>query len=104
VLRLKLDGFTNYCNPHGVIQRRRSSPSQTATTSAKEAMLRAEEGDESIDELADEAAKAAQSDAAASSVIRATGGTVAAEVHLANPSSLGTHYDVRLIQLPRASN
>ncbi|MDT5050613.1 MAG: hypothetical protein QOE94_3877 [Mycobacterium sp.] len=67
-------------------------------------MLRAEEGDESIDELADEAAKAAQSDAAASSVIRATGGTVAAEVHLANPSSLGTHYDVRLIQLPRASN
>ncbi|MDT5322571.1 MAG: hypothetical protein QOD88_5093, partial [Mycobacterium sp.] len=32
--------------------------SQKATTSVKEAMLRAEEGDESIDEMADEAAKA----------------------------------------------
>ena len=47
---------------------------------------------------------AARSDAAASAVIRATGGTVAAEVHLANPGSLGTHYDVRLIQSPRPSN
>jgi hypothetical protein len=47
---------------------------------------------------------AAQSDATASSVIRVTGATVTAEVHLANPSSPGTHYDVRLIQAPRASN
>lgn len=47
---------------------------------------------------------AAQIDAAASAIIRATGGTVTAEVHLANPGSLGTHYDVRLIQSPRPSN
>jgi hypothetical protein len=47
---------------------------------------------------------AAQSDATASAVIRATGGTVAAEVHLANPGSLATHYDVMLIQSPRPSN
>jgi hypothetical protein len=47
---------------------------------------------------------AAQSDATASAVIRATGGTVAAEVRLANPGSLGTHYDVMLIQSPRPSN
>jgi hypothetical protein len=34
---------------------------------------------------------AAQSDATASAVIRATGGAVAAEVHLANPGSLARH-------------
>ncbi len=37
--------------------------------------------------------------ATASAVIRATGGTVAAEVHLAEPGSPGTHYDVSLIQV-----
>jgi hypothetical protein len=46
----------------------------------------------------------AQSNATASSVIRATGGSVAAEVHLADAGSPGTHYEVRLIQSPRASN
>jgi hypothetical protein len=39
-----------------------------------------------------------------SSVIRASGGMVTAEVHLADAHSPGTHYDVRLIQAPRASN
>jgi hypothetical protein len=47
---------------------------------------------------------AAQTNATASSVIRATGGTVAAQVHLADASAPGTHYEVRLIQWPRASN
>lgn len=47
---------------------------------------------------------AAQDNATASSVIRATGGTVAADVHLADAGSPGTHYVVRLIQSPRASN
>ncbi|MFZ0903001.1 MAG: hypothetical protein WAN71_03790 [Mycobacterium sp.] len=47
---------------------------------------------------------AAQNNATASSVIRATGGTVSAEVHLADAGSPGTHYDVQLIQSPRASN
>jgi hypothetical protein len=45
-----------------------------------------------------------QSDASASSVIRVNGGTVAADVQLSNPNSPGTHYDVSLIQAPRASN
>jgi hypothetical protein len=47
---------------------------------------------------------AAQTNATASSVIRATGGTVSAEVHLADAGSPGTHYDVSLIQSPRASS
>ncbi len=45
----------------------------------------------------------ARADATVSSVIRAAGGTVTAEVHLSDPSSPGTHYDVRLIQAPRES-
>ncbi|MGB6209568.1 hypothetical protein [Mycobacterium sp.] len=47
---------------------------------------------------------APQNNASASSVIRVAGGTVAAEVHLSNPGSVSTHYDVSLIQAPRASN
>lgn len=47
---------------------------------------------------------AAHNNATASSVVRATGGTVSAEVHLADTSSPGTHYEVQLIQSPRASN
>jgi hypothetical protein len=47
---------------------------------------------------------APRNNATASSVIRATGGTVSAEVHLADASSPGTHYQVQLIQSPRASN
>jgi hypothetical protein len=45
-----------------------------------------------------------QNRAAATSAIRAAGGTVTAEVRLSEPSSPGTHFDVRLIQAPRASN
>jgi hypothetical protein len=41
---------------------------------------------------------------AATSVIRAAGGTVAADVRLSEPSSPGAHFDVRLIQAPRASS
>ena len=40
----------------------------------------------------------------ASAVIHASGGTVTADVHLAEPGQPGTHYDVSLIQVPRASN
>jgi hypothetical protein len=47
---------------------------------------------------------AATSRAAASAVIRATGGTVTAEVHLAEPGAPGAHYNVSLIQAPRASS
>jgi hypothetical protein len=46
---------------------------------------------------------AARADASVSSVIRAAGSTVTAEVHLSDPSSPGSHYDVRLIQAPRVS-
>jgi hypothetical protein len=46
----------------------------------------------------------AQSDGSASSAIRAGGGTVTAEVYLSEPGSPNTHFDVRLIQAPRASN
>ncbi|HEY1842404.1 MAG TPA: hypothetical protein VGG53_19740 [Mycobacterium sp.] len=42
--------------------------------------------------------------ATASAVIHAAGGTVTAEVHLAEPGQPNTHYDVSLIQAPRASN
>jgi hypothetical protein len=45
-----------------------------------------------------------QNRAATTSIIRASGGTVTAEVQLSEPSSPGTHFDVRLIQAPRASN
>ncbi len=45
-----------------------------------------------------------QNRAAATSVIRAAGGTVTAEVHLSEPGSPGTHFDVSLIQAPRASS
>jgi hypothetical protein len=45
-----------------------------------------------------------QSDASASSVIRVSGGTVAADLHISNPSAPATHYDVSLIQAPRAAN
>ena len=41
--------------------------------------------------------------AAASAVIHASGGTVSADVHLAEPGLPNTHYDVALIQVPRAS-
>jgi hypothetical protein len=47
---------------------------------------------------------ASQSRAAASAIIRATGGTVTAEVHLAEPGAPGAHYNVSLIQAPRASS
>jgi hypothetical protein len=40
----------------------------------------------------------------ASAVIHVNGGTVAADVHLAEPGQPNTHYDVSLIQVPRASN
>jgi hypothetical protein len=39
----------------------------------------------------------------ASAVIHVNGGTVTAEVHLAEPGQPGTHYDVSLIQVPRPS-
>ena len=39
----------------------------------------------------------------ASAVIHTSGGTVAADVHLAEPGQPGTHYDVSLIQVPRTS-
>jgi hypothetical protein len=42
--------------------------------------------------------------ATASAVIHASGGTVSADVHLAEPSQPNTHYDVSLIQVPRASS
>lgn len=42
--------------------------------------------------------------ATASAVIHMSGGTVTADVHLAEPGQPGTHYDVSLIQLPRASS
>jgi hypothetical protein len=42
--------------------------------------------------------------ATVSSVIRVSGGAVAADVRLSNPDSPGTHYELRLIQAPRASN
>lgn len=47
---------------------------------------------------------AAQNSAPASAIIRVTGGTVSAEVHLAEPGAPGAHYNVSLIQAPRASN
>jgi hypothetical protein len=47
---------------------------------------------------------ASQSRAATSAIIRATGGTVTAEVHLAEPSAPGAHYSVSLIQAPRAAS
>jgi hypothetical protein len=42
--------------------------------------------------------------AATSAVIHASGGTVSADVHLAEPGQPNTHYDVALIQFPRASS
>jgi hypothetical protein len=42
--------------------------------------------------------------AAASAVIRNNGGSVSADVHFAEPSAPNAHYDVALIQAPRASN
>ncbi len=47
---------------------------------------------------------AAQNNGSATSVIRAAGGSLTAEVRLSEPGSPGTHYDVMLIQAPRASN
>jgi hypothetical protein len=47
---------------------------------------------------------APQTNATVSSVIHVTGGAVIAEVHLSNPDSPGTHYELRLIQAPRPSN
>ncbi len=47
---------------------------------------------------------APENNATTSAVIRVTGGTVAADVHLSNPGSSGTHYNVSLIQAPHASN
>ena len=40
----------------------------------------------------------------ASAVIHVNGGTVTADVHLAESGQPGTHYDVSLIQVPRASS
>lgn len=44
---------------------------------------------------------AAQGDGSASAVVRATGGTVVADVHLVDTYTPSTHYDVGLIQVPR---
>jgi hypothetical protein len=46
----------------------------------------------------------AQSDAAVSAIIRKNGGTVSAEVHLSEPTSPGTHFNVSLIQAPRPAS
>jgi hypothetical protein len=40
----------------------------------------------------------------ASAVIHAGGGAVTADIHLAEPTAPGAHYDVALIQLPHPSN
>lgn len=40
----------------------------------------------------------------ASAVIHSNGGSVTADVHLAEPGAPNAHYDVALIQAPRASN
>jgi hypothetical protein len=40
----------------------------------------------------------------ASAVIHVNGGSVTADVHLVEPGQPGAHYDVSLIQVPRASN
>lgn len=40
----------------------------------------------------------------ASAVVRTSGGSATADVHFAEPSAPGAHYDVALIQIPRASN
>jgi hypothetical protein len=46
---------------------------------------------------------ASVNNATTAAVIRVTGGTVAADVQLSETSSPGTHFDVILIQAPRAS-
>jgi hypothetical protein len=46
---------------------------------------------------------ASQNNATVSAAIRVIGGTVAADVNLSETSSPGTHFDVILIQAPRAS-
>jgi hypothetical protein len=40
----------------------------------------------------------------ASAVVHASGGAVTADVHFAEPSEPGTHFDVELIQVPRPAN
>ena len=47
--------------------------------------------------------RASQDDGMASAVIRSSGGTVTADVHFAEPGTPGAHFDVALIQAPRAS-
>lgn len=42
--------------------------------------------------------------ASATAVIHNNGGSVSADVHFAEPGAPNTHYDVALIQAPRASN
>ncbi|MGA8332812.1 MAG: hypothetical protein WB777_26540 [Mycobacterium sp.] len=46
---------------------------------------------------------AAENYASTSAIIRVSGGTVAADVQLSEPGSPNTHFDVSLIQAPRAS-
>jgi hypothetical protein len=46
---------------------------------------------------------ASENNATVSAAIRVNGSTVAADVNLSEPSSPGTHFDVILIQAPRAS-
>lgn len=41
---------------------------------------------------------------AASAVVRAGGGTAAADVHISEPGTPGAHFDVALIQMPHASS
>lgn len=41
--------------------------------------------------------------ASGETVIRVSGGTVVADVHLVNTDQPGSHYDVSLVQLPRSS-
>ncbi len=48
--------------------------------------------------------RASQNRGTASAVIHNNGGSVSAEVHFAEPSAPGAHYDVALIQLPRTSS
>jgi hypothetical protein len=48
--------------------------------------------------------RASQDRGTASAVIHINGQTVTADVRLAEPTAPGAHYDVSLIQLPRAAN
>ena len=74
-----------------------AAPATAATTVPLRAIFR------TCDFTAVRSSGAAESFGSVTAVVQSTGGSVSASVHISEPGTAGAHFDVALIQAPRAS-